>query len=439
MESLDDLRSKSKTPLLALILVTVGVGIGSGLLGMMLALLLHYIQHIAYGYSPLHIISDESFLQGVAASSSLRRVMVLLICGLIAGFGWGALYHFGKPLVTIGSAIKTKKKMPPLSTSFHVLLQIITIALGSPLGREVAPREAGAVFARWLSSKAGLTPGETKIMLACGAGAGLAAVYNVPLGGAIFVLEVLLCNFSWSILLPAFISSAIAVVVSWWGLGNEPLYIIPDLSINPSLVIWSVLASPVFGFAAFWFIEICTLQRIKTLRDWPMVIACILNFTMIGFLAIYFPALLGNGKSPAQIEFIHSIGIGLSALLLLLRSIIVWTSLRSGAQGGLLTPSLANGALLGVLLGGMWSWIWPDSPLEAFAVIGAVAFLAAAQKMPLTAIILIFEFTRINLIMLIPIMLAVCGSIGTAHLAKTYFILQLDGVKSRITLNRRLD
>lgn len=414
--------NKTGTSLTTRGLVTLVVGISSGLLGMSLALLLHYIQHIAYGYSPLHIISNESFLAGVSASSPERRITILILCGLIAGLGWATIYHFCKPLVSIAEAIKSNKRMPGLATTLHALLQIITIALGSPLGREVAPRELSAVFASWLSVKAGLSIKETKIMLACGAGAGLAAVYNVPFGGALFVMEVLLCTSRWSIVLPAMTTSAIAVVVSWWGLGNEPLYYIPELTISYSLVLWAVAAGPIFGISAFWFIQIASQQRSKAPHNWKMILACLLNFSIIGVLSVYFPSLLGNGKSPAQMEFADSVGIALSSILLVLRCLITWSSLRAGAQGGLLTPSLANGALLGVILGHLWSVLWPSSPYEAFAVIGATAFLAAAQKMPLTAIILIFELTRINLSFLIPMMLAVAGSIGTWHVSKNYFI-----------------
>lgn len=405
-----------------LALVTILVGIGSGFLGMCLALLLHYLQHIAYGYSPLHIISNETFLEGVRSSSPERRITILFLCGLIAGMGWWALYRFGKPLVSIALAIKSGKSMPILSTFIHAFLQIITIALGSPLGREVAPREVSSVYASWLSAKAGLSSEESKIMLACGAGAGLAAVYNVPLGGAVFVLEVLLCTFNWTILLPALTSSAIAVLVSWWGLGNESIYQLPEFTLNSSLIIWSILASPVLGFFAFWFIQIATVQRSKATHSWQMIFSCLVNFLIIGLFSVYFPSLLGNGKSPAEMEFDQSVAIGLSVILFLLRNIFVWSSLRVGAQGGLLTPSLANGALLGAILGGVWNLYLPPAPIHAFAVIGATAFLAAAQKMPFTAIILIFEFTRINFVFLIPIMLAVSGAVAMCQLTKNYYI-----------------
>lgn len=421
MESIGKQNNQSKTPFPTLFFATITIGIGSGILGMLLILLLHFIQHIAYGYSLDHIISKESFLEGVSASSPQRRVIVLMFCGLIAGFGWWALYRYGKPLVSIADAVKSKKIMPLGSTIIHALLQIVTIALGSPLGREVAPREMGAVFAYWLSSKIKLNPRETQIMLACGAGSGLAAVYNVPLGGALFVMEVLLCTFEWSVLLPAFATSAIAVVVSWIGLGNVPLYQIPYVTISYSLVIWSILIGPIFGYIAYWFIQVANTARGKALHNWRMPVVCFINFTLIGLFAIYFPSILGNGKSPVELVLDNPVGIELSLILLILRILICWSSLRAGAQGGLLTPSLANGALLALVLGGLWSLLWPGSSLSAFVIVGAVAFLAAAQKMPLTAIVLIFEFTRINFSFLIPIMLAVAGSVGMSKLCMNKF------------------
>ena len=233
-----------------------------------------------------------------------------------------------------------------------------------------------------------------------------------------FTLEVLLCTVRWSALLPAFATSAIAVVISWIGLGNEPQYHIANFTMNYSLIIWSILSGPIFGLAAYWFVRVATLARKKMQANWQLPILCLLNFFMIGLLAIYFPSLLGNGKSPTELEFEGDIDLRLTAVLLILRVLITWSSLRAGAKGGLLTPSLANGALLAVVLGGLWNVLWPDTPLCAYAIIGAAAFLAAAQKMPLTAIILLFEFTRINFNFLIPILFAVTGAIGMMSLCK---------------------
>ncbi|MGH8390814.1 MAG: chloride channel protein, partial [Pseudomonas sp.] len=150
--------SKTRS-LLILALVVIFTGIGAGLGGMLLALLLHGIQHLAYGYSLDSLISHETFLLGVTAAAPERRVLVLITCGLVAGVGWWLIYRYGRPLVSIKQAVSAQAPiMPPKTTLAHAVLQIITVALGSPLGREVAPREVGALAATWLSQRARLAP-----------------------------------------------------------------------------------------------------------------------------------------------------------------------------------------------------------------------------------------------------------------------------------------
>ncbi len=405
-----------KSPLIKLATVTVLVGIGGGIGGMLLALLLHAIQHVAYGYSLHQLIGSESFFEGASAASPERRVAVLVVCGLIAGCGWYLLYRFGTKLVSIKKAVKSDDpRMPIFSTTVHALLQIITVALGSPLGREVAPREIGSMIAGWLSHRAGLTVQESRLMVACGAGAGLAAVYNVPLGGAVFVLEVLLGTFSMSALLPALATSVIGAVVAWIGLGNEALYTIPHFDLSNGLIVWAIVMGPLFGIAAFGFVELTSRARDSAPSDWKLPVLSVINFTMIGLLAISFPQLLGNGKTPVQLGINNDLTISLAAILLLLRVVITASSLRAGAQGGLLTPGLAIGALMAILLGGLWSNIWPGTPSGAFAVIGATAFLAASMNMPITAVILVAEMTRVNHDFLVPVLFSVVGSVAVCR------------------------
>lgn len=397
--------------------MTVAVGVASGVGGMALGLLLRFVQHIAYGYSLHSLVGSESFLAGVSASSPLRRFLVLCVCGVVAGIGWWALYRFGSPLVSIAKAVENNgPRMPVVSTVVHDLLQIVTVALGSPLGREVAPRELGAMFATWLSSRAGLSAENRRILIACGAGAGLAAVYNVPLGGALFTLEVLLGTLELPALIPALVTSVIAAIVAWIGLGNVSAYSLPPLSISPSLVVWSIVAGPVFGLSAYWFVRAAGAIRASAPRDWRLLVLPMLVFPAIGLLAIPYPQLLGNGEGLAQAGFDNEIGPAVAASMLLLKPLVILGALRVGAAGGLLTPGLALGGALGIVLGGLWNHLWPVVPLGAFAVVGGAAFLASSMKMPLTAIVLIFEFTRIGHDFLIPVSLAVAGSISVFQL-----------------------
>ncbi|KWK81429.1 chloride channel protein [Burkholderia ubonensis] len=404
------------TRLAAVALLT---GVGAGLGGMLLALLLHAIQHLAYGYSTARVIGDESFLAGVTAAAPLRRLVVLGGCGLVAGAGWWALYRYGRPLVSIRRAVRAEDpRMPAVSTTIHALLQIVTVALGSPLGREVAPREIGALLAGRLAHRAGLTPADCRLMVACGAGAGLAAVYNVPLGGAVFVLEVLLGTFELRALVPAVVTSAIAAAIAWLGLGNEHQYSVPPFVLSASLVAWSIVCGPVFGFAAYGFVRLTARARAAAPRDWRLPLLALVNFAAIGWLAMRFPQLLGNGKGAASLSFDGALTISVAATLLALKVLITASSLRVGAEGGLLTPGLANGALLGIVLGGLWSAVWPGVSVGGCALVGATAFLAASMQMPITAVVLLLEFTRASHDSFVPILFAVAGSLVAYRFAE---------------------
>ena len=402
---------------LTLSTVTVAVGIASGIGGMALGQLLHFIQHLAYGYDLHSVVSHETFLEGANAASPVRRLAALCACATVCGIGWWALYRLGRPLVSIGKAVRDDgPRMPLLSTICHDLLQIITVALGSPLGREVAPRELGAVLATRLSDRAGLDTEKRRIMVACGAGAGLAAVYNAPLGGALFTLEVLLGTFGLSALIPALATSVIAAMVAWIGLGNVTQYSVPHFVASPSLIVWSALSGPLFGFSAYWFVRAAGAVRARAPRDWRLLVWSALVFPAIGLLAILFPQLLGNGKGLAQAGFDSDLGLAFAATLCALKLLVTLGALRAGAAGGLLTPGLALGGLLGCVLGGLWNHAWPSVPFGAFAIVGSSAFLASSMKMPLTAIVLTLELTRVGHDFLFPIALAVAASISMFHL-----------------------
>src|SRR6266404_2978706 len=403
-----------------LVLVTLSVGFSSGLGGMGLGLLLRLIQHVTYDHGPHTMAGRQSFLQEVTAASDLRRFLALCSCGAVAGIGWWLLYRFGSPLVSIAQAVRKGGRMPFWATLTHAILQIVTVGLGSPLGREVAPRELGAALATKLCGRGNLTPECTRIMIACGAGAGLAAVYNVPLGGTLFTLEVLLGTFSLPASVLALATCVIATLVAQLGLGNGLQYSVPPLAISPSIIVWSLLVGPVIGAAAYLFVRVTEAARVHSPRDWSRVARCALVFPSIGLLAIPFPQLLGNGKGLAQAGFDSELGLALAATLLLFRVVVLVASLRAGAEGGLLTPGLSIGALIGIILGSFWNHLWPTAFTADFAIVGGAAFLAASMKMPLTAIVLTVEFTGIGQEFLVPLSLAVAGSVSIFHLCRAY-------------------
>jgi H+/Cl- antiporter ClcA len=403
-------------PRVALAVATVLVGVSAGIGGAAVVMVLHFIQHVAFGYGLGGTGPAPSFLEGVSASPPWRRVAALTACGVVAGVGWWALRRFARPAASIADALRAKEPHLPVGTTLlDALLQVVTVALGSPLGREVAPRQVGAVLAEAIARRAGLSVEEGRVMIACGAGAGLAAVYNVPLGGGLFVLEVLLRTFRPEAAIPAVATSVIAALVGWIGAGDEQQYRVPSLGIDASLITWAALTGPLFGVIAFGFARLVAAARSRAPCDGRSIAWCLAAFVAMGVVAIRFPQILGNGRGPTQLGFAGQLSMGLAATLFVLKLVASTVSLRAGAHGGLLTPSLALGALMATVLGGLWSLAWPGSSPAAFAIVGAAAFLGTAQRMPLTAATLVVEFTRVGHDMFFPLLLAVGGSAAAGY------------------------
>lgn len=402
-----------------LVVVTLLVGVGSGVAGIAVTLLLRVAQHLAFGYS------DGTFLEGVLGAEPWRRVVALAAAGVIGGFGWWALRRWGRAVVPVADVVDGAR-MPGLPSLLHAALQIAIVGLGASIGRELAPRELGALFGSWLSDRAGLRPRDRRVLVAAGAGAGLAAVYNVPLGGAIFTLEVLLLDLSITAVIVALATSAIATLVARIVVPNEPLYALPSLPVTPSLVVWACLAGPVLGLAGAGFVRAIEVARDRRPTGWRLTVVMPLVFTGIGALAVVFPQLLGNGRALGQVAFDVALPTATIALLLVLKAVVTLATIGSGASGGTLTPSLAIGAALGMVGGALWNHLWPGTPVASFVLVAAAAFLAASLRAPITALALVFEFTNQQLGMLVPAMIAVAGSIAVARLLERRRVTGVD-------------
>lgn len=389
------------------------VGLGAGAGGALLVLVLHAVQHLAYGYA------QGTFLAGVEAAPAWRRVAATTLAGVVAGVGWWSLRRYGMPRVTIQRALEMERpRMPALTTSVHALLQVVTIGLGSPLGREVAPREVAALLATGIARRARLDPPQGRILVACAAGAGLAAVYDVPLGGALFTLEVLLGTWALRAVVPAALTSALATLVARVAVPDAPAYRLPELPFTGALLVWAVLVGPLVGACAYGFSRLMAAASAGAPRGNAMLVTAPAAFLCLGLLAVPFPQLLGNGKSPAEVAFTAQPSLALAAVLLVLRTAVVALCLRAGAHGGLLTPSFASGALLGIVAGRLWESLWPGTAPGAYAVVAAGAFLAVAQRMPVTAVVLALEFTGTPQDGALPLLLAVAGACATAVLLR---------------------
>lgn len=127
----------------------------------------------------------------------------------------------------------------------------------------------------------------------------------------------------------------------------------------------------------------------------------------LGVASIWFPQLLGNGKDVSELVFLGKVPFATLLALLLLKPLATFLCLGSGAPGGLFTPSLTLGALLGGVLGHAWSWVWPGVPAGEFALVGAAAVLAATTQGPISAVVLMMELTGRDRSFIVPLLVGV--------------------------------
>jgi CIC family chloride channel protein len=399
--------------------MVVLTGVAAGLLGDVMMWILHGIQHVAFGYHA------DSFQAAVERVSVARRVVVLLAAGVFGGIAWFALRRYtpGEKSeiddVVWGEGERLSWRRS-LGTS---VISEVVIGMGASIGRENAPKLMGGASASVLAGWARLTGGQRRLLMACGGGAGLAAVYNVPLGGALFTAEIMMGAISVPVVLPALACSGIATATSWLFLPDHATDVdVPAYRFSVPLLVWALLAGPLIGLAGVGYARLIGWVSHHQARGRAALAAPAAAFGILGLAAAAYPQLLGNGKDMAHGAFL---GIGTLSLLLALsalKPLVTALCLGSGASGGLFTPTLSTGAVLGGAAGIAWGLAWPGSPAGAYALVGAAAMLGAAMQAPLAGLALVLELTHGGFPLLMPMIAATVTATVTARRLDGYSI-----------------
>ena len=389
-------------------------GVAAGLFGDLMMLILFTVQHLAFGY---HTGTLES---GVEHASGTRRLVVLLAAGAFGGISWFLLrrYTHGEKSelddVVWGDGARLSFRRS-LGTS---VISEIVIGMGASIGREAAPKLMGGASAGILAGWARLTPAQRRLLMACGGGAGLAAVYNVPLGGALFTAEVMMGSISLPVVLPALACCGIATAAAWLYLPSRPTYVdVPAYHVTLPLLVWALLAGPLIGVVASGYLRLIGWVSHHQASGRVALIAPVAAFGALALIGFAYPQLFGNGKDMAHDAFLGSDGLVLLLALFALKPLVTALCLGSGASGGLFTPTLSTGAVLGGAAGLAWSLLWPGSPAGAYALVGAAAMVGAAMQAPLAGLALILELTHGGFAIVIPLILAtVIATVVARHI-----------------------
>jgi chloride channel protein, CIC family len=394
-------------------------GVAAGLFGDLMMLLLFNIQYLAFGYhgGPLE--------NAVAHATDVRRLVVLLVAGAVGGLAWYVLRRLTPGEKTeVDDVVWGEGQQLSFRRSLGTaVISELVIGMGASIGRENAPKLMGGAAASVLAGWARLSPGQRKLLLACGGGAGLAAVYNVPLGGALFTAEIMMGTITLPVALPALACSGIATATAWLYLPRHATYLgVPAYRFTVPLLVWALLAGPVIGLIASGYIRLIGWVTHHAVTGRAAVFAMAGAFGILGLIGFAYPQLFGNGKDMADSAFLGTGGLGLFLVLAALKPLVTALCLGSGASGGLFTPTMSTGAVLGAAAGIAWSLAWPGSPPGAYAVVGGAAMLGAAMQAPLTGLVIVLELTGGGFDIMIPMIAATVAATVVARHVDGYSI-----------------
>ncbi|TAA67548.1 voltage-gated chloride channel [Streptococcus sp. LQJ-218] len=369
---------------LKLVLAVIMIGLVSGIFGILLHYLLELVEGLAFGQSEHH----SGFLTDGVSSS--RIGISLIIVGVSSALVWYFLQRKSK-IFSIKAQMKdetSQYKLHFLKQLVHSIWQIIAVGGGTPIGKEAAPREIGALFARPIANIFSLSVKDQVFFIACGAGAGLAAVYQVPLTSVFFVFETLGIALSVKRFFLVGLTTYVSAFIAGFVVSNHALYQLPALtwSLGDS---WLVPLLLLFLTPLAWlFARLSKKASSKRIKDKRILLTLPSAFLFLAGLASYFPHLLGNGRMMAQ-EILNGSNAKMVILLFVLKALVVLVTLWAGAYGGTLTPSFA----LGIAVAALLTMILGSGNQPAVLLLGSVCFLAVTLKAPLSATGLVMGFT----------------------------------------------
>jgi CIC family chloride channel protein len=289
---------------------------------------------------------------------------------------------------------------------------VLAIGSGLALGREGPTVQMAATIGHLIGKEFRRGWPDCRVLLAAGAGAGLATAFNAPIAGAIFVLEELVRRFELRVAIAALGASRVLLgdaadfhvgELAYAGAATRPLYFV---------------LGAVAGLAAIVYNRLLlgTIATMRQLDRWPVELRAGLIGGAVGILAWFAPDLVGGGDPITQRALLGADTLGLLPLFFLLRLGLGSVSYAAGTPGGLFAPMLVLGAQLGLFFGQLCQLVFPDLNIqpEGFAVVGMVAFFVGVVRAPLTGIVLVVEMTA-NVTMLLPML----GACFTAMLVPT--------------------
>jgi CIC family chloride channel protein len=275
---------------------------------------------------------------------------------------------------------------------------VLAIGSGLALGREGPTVQMGATFGHWLAHQFRLQEGDIKVLIAAGAGAGLAAAFNAPLAGAIFVFEELLRRFSVRVAVATLSACSAALALMHVMIGNRLVFSVPAIEIDllTGYLLFFVFGG-LIGLLGILYTQsiIAMLNAADRMDGISVELRAAAVGAIVGLFAYFWPATVGGGESLVQDALNGGYPAMTIALVLVARFVLGPLSYAPGLPGGLFAPMLVIGAAAGALFGFAVQAVLPavTIPMAAYVAVGMGALFVAVVGAPLTGIALVVEMT----------------------------------------------
>ncbi len=416
-----------------IMLIAVLTGLVSGMLAVLLKSLVHFIQKQVQDIP----VSRFAYL--------LFPLLGLLSVTFIIRYFFGRQLERGIAMVL--KAIARRSSFIPLSHTYsHVVTSSITVGLGGSAGLEAPIVATGSAVGSNISRISDLNYQERTLLISCGAAAGIAAVFNAPIAGVIFAVEVLLTETILSYFIPLILSSVVGVLCSKITLGESSLFnFVLQESFNYRNVPYYLLLGLMAGFTSLYYARVFKRTEKKLEGSYSNPYSrVLLGGILLAALFFVFPPLFGEGYDSVKLVASASVEsftdnttlfgylsgnwglITFTGLIVLLKPVAAGITIGSGGNGGNFAPSLFTGSYLGYFFSSLLNHVpWIRIPVSNFSLVGMAGILSGVMYAPLTAIFLIAEITN-GYELIIPLMIV---SSISFFIVKTYEPFSMDTKK----------
>lgn len=394
----------------------------------------------------IHFISDLTFFGGVNLIDSVVKTpwYLVILIPAIGGLIVGPLVHFFAPetrghgIPEVMHAVLTKGGIiRPRVAVVKAIASAVTIGTGGSVGKEGPIVHIGSSIGSMIGQFLRVPSSRLKVLVGCGAAAGIAGAFNAPVAGALFAIEIILMDFAVSSFSPIVISSVIATVVSHSFVGNFAEFNVENFQwVSAWEVFFYIILGALAGVISYLFIKILYFsenfwdEKVKI----KPYIKPIIGGGIVGLIALIFPEIIGVGYDAINLAIngneLNYNGLGkdtvdrysdllttdslwyMALVLVFVKMFASSITLASGLSGGVFAPSLFVGAMLGAFFGYFVNLLFPEYAAHpgAYSLVAMGGLVAGTTRAPITAILIVFELTKENDIIL-PLMLTCIGSV----------------------------